>query len=58
VCSNALYNDSLGSNGEASFEVNQAEHTEVDRLEVVNDFQKRTMQIMISLEIMNWSICK
>jgi hypothetical protein len=29
-----------GSNGEASFEVNHAEHTEVDRLDVVNGFSE------------------
>ena len=40
MSSNALYNDSLGSIGEASFEVNHAEHTEVDRLDVVNGFSE------------------
>jgi hypothetical protein len=40
VSSNALYNDSLGSNGEASIEVNHAEHTEVDRFDVVNVFSE------------------
>jgi hypothetical protein len=39
-----------GSNVEDSFEVNHAEHTEVDILDVVNDFQKRTIQIMINLD--------